>query len=111
MTIMTPKQPTKEKVYAELLNIELLETAAECLKVMAHPVRLRIVDILMRGEFPVHEIADMCGLPPHQATEHLRLLKGHGLLNSRREGRIVYYSVANPRLPALLNCISRTCNS
>jgi DNA-binding transcriptional ArsR family regulator len=41
----------------DLLPLDFLEDAAECLKIMAHPVRLRIVDILMQGEFPVHEIA------------------------------------------------------
>ncbi len=95
----------------ELLSIEFLEQAAECLKVMAHPVRLRIVDILMQGRFPVHEVAEMCGLPPHQTSEHLRLLKGHGLLGSQRDGRTVYYHIANPRLPKLLNCVRTSCET
>ncbi len=93
-----------------LLPILLLERSAECLKVMAHPVRLRIVDILMQGEFPVHEIAEMCSLPAHQACEHLRLLKGRGLLDSRRQGRVVYYQIASEQLPALLTCLRRTCS-
>jgi len=96
-------------IAADLLPARLLEEAAECLRIMAHPVRLRIVDILMRGDFPVHEIAAMCDLPPHQASEHLRLLQGRGLLASRRKGRIVYYRIASRRLPALLRCISKTC--
>jgi ArsR family transcriptional regulator, zinc-responsive transcriptional repressor len=96
---------------AALLPVGLLEEAAECLRIMAHPVRLRIVDILMQGDFPVHEIAALCGLPAHQASEHLRLLQGRGLLASRRAGRTVYYRVASPRLPALLRCIGRTCGA
>ena len=92
-----------------LFPIESLEEAAGCLRVMAHPVRLRIVDILMQGEFPVNEIAGMCELPPHQACEHLRLLKGHGLLDSTRSGRMVFYKIANPRLPRLLECLKSTC--
>ena len=93
----------------DLLSDEAFEKAAECLKVMAHPIRLRIVEILTQGEFPVNEIADMCELPAHQTSEHLRLLKGHGLLDSRRDGRIVYYTIANPRLPKLLQCIGTAC--
>ena len=93
----------------DLLPLELLQDAAECLKVLGHPIRLRVVEILMQGEFAVHEIADLCQLPPHQTCEHLRLLRGHGLLESQRRGRSVYYRVANPRLPALLECIRRTC--
>jgi DNA-binding transcriptional ArsR family regulator len=93
----------------ELLPLASLEAAAECLKVMAHPVRLRIVDILMQTELPVHEIAALCELPPHQTCEHLRLLKGHGLLDSMRRGRAVYYKISNPQLPMMLECIRTTC--
>ena len=95
----------------DLLPVTLLEDATECLKVVAHPVRLRIVDILMQAELPVHEIARLCALPTHQTSEHLRLLQGRGLLASQRRGRAVYYRVADPRLPALLGCIRRTCGT
>ena len=93
----------------ELLGQTFLDEAAECLKVLAHPARLRMVDILMQGRFAVHQIAEMCDLSPHQACEHLRLLKGHSLLASQRSGRTVYYRIADPRLPALLNCIRSAC--
>lgn len=95
----------------ELLGWEVLEPAAECMRVMAHPVRLRIVDVLMQARLPVHEIAALCGLPPHQTTEHLRLLRGQGLLESEREGRTVYYRIADPRLPGLLGCIRKSCGA
>ena len=94
-----------------LLPMDFLNDAAECLKVMAHPVRLRIVDILAGGEFPVNQIAEMCDLAPNRACEHLRLLKGHGLLGSRRSGRSVFYSIASPQLFGLLSCIRSNCPS
>lgn len=93
----------------DLLPLELLEDAAECLKTLGHPVRLRMVEILMQGAFPVHRIAELCRLPPHQACEHLRLLKTHGLLDSKRRGRSVYYEIADPRLPQLMTCIRTAC--
>jgi len=93
----------------ELLSCDMLDRAAECLKIMAHPVRLRMVEILMQGEFPVHEIAEMCQLPPAQTCEHLRLLKGHGLLASDRRGKTVYYKIIHPTLPRLIHCIRAAC--
>jgi DNA-binding transcriptional ArsR family regulator len=99
----------KAKDALELLPQEFLDNAAECLKVMAHPARLRMVDILMQGEFPVGRIAELCDLAPHQTCEHLRLLKGHGLLDSERRGREVYYRIASPQLPKLLTCIRSCC--
>ena len=92
-----------------LLPMSMLDPAAECLKVLAHPARLRMIEILTQGEFSVNEIAALCQLPPHQACEHLRLLKGHGHLGARRNGRLVYYRIADPRLPQLLQCIRGTC--
>ena len=98
----------------DLVPLGDLCQAAECLKVMAHPQRLQIVDILMQAldkqaEMTVNQIARLCSLPPHQACEHLRLLKGHNLLDSERRGRTVIYRIADPRLPGLLNCIRRYC--
>lgn len=93
----------------DLLPLESLQGAAECLKVLGHPIRLRMVEILMQGEFPVHEIAELCQLPPHQACEHLRMLKGHGFLGSNRRGRSVFYQIVDPRLPRLLDCIRAAC--
>lgn len=94
-----------------MLPLQMLEDAAACLKVMAHPVRLRIVDILMQGEFPVHEIAELCGVQQHQVCEHLRLMQNCGLLKSKRRGRTVYYQITSPQLPGLLNCIKQHCTA
>lgn len=93
----------------DLLPLEMLENAADCLKVMAHPVRLRIVNVLMQGEFPVHEIADLCETTPNQACEHLRLLRGQDFLTSQRRGKTVFYKIKSPQLPSLLKCISKNC--
>ena len=91
----------------DFLPEKTLEAAAECLKVMAHPVRLRIVNLLMQGEFAVHEIAKLCRTSPNQTCEHLRLLKGHGFLSSERHGRTVYYKIVSPQLPNLIECIRK----
>lgn len=97
------------KTEPTLLPPSHLADAAECLKVLAHADRLHIVDILSHGDRPVHEVAALCGLPHHQACGHLRLLKGHGLLSSRRDGRLVRYRIADPRLLRILACIRETC--
>ena len=95
---------------SDLLPDEVLEKAAECLKVMAHPVRLKMVNLLMTGDYAVHEIAQHCELSPSQTCEHLRLLKGHGLLDSVRDGRTVYYKILSPQLPGLIRCIQASCS-
>ena len=94
--------------YVGNITDDFLDEAAEYLKVMAHPARLRIALLLSSGEQPVHEIAESCQLRPSQACEHLRLLKRHGLLDSRRDGRLVYYRIVSQRLPRLLSCMQGT---
>lgn len=94
----------------DLIPMDSLTDAAACLKTMAHPVRLRIVDILMQGEYAVHEIAEMCEVKQHQVCEHLRLMQTCGFLSSRRNGRIVYYGIVSGRLPSLINCIKSNCS-
>jgi DNA-binding transcriptional ArsR family regulator len=93
----------------ELIGMDALAKASDCLRLMAHPVRLRMAEILMQGEFPVHQIAELCELPSHQASEHLRLMQGHGFLSSQRRGRAVYYKIVSPNLPGLINCIRSNC--
>jgi ArsR family transcriptional regulator, zinc-responsive transcriptional repressor len=93
----------------EMLPMDALANAAACLKVMAHPVRLRIVEILMQGDFPVHTIAEMCEIRQHQACEHLRLMQSCGLLRSERRAQCVFYKIASPQLPSLLGCIRQHC--
>lgn len=93
----------------DLLPLDVLERAADCLKVMAHPVRLRMVDLLMQGDHRVQDLAELCEVQPNQACEHLRLMKSCGLLSAERRGREVYYKIENPQLPALLDCIRNHC--
>jgi DNA-binding transcriptional ArsR family regulator len=88
-----------------LLDLEVLSEAAECLKTLAHPHRLRMVQLLLRGHYTVGELAEACDIPSHMASEHLRLMQRCGLLGSRREGRRTYYHVAQPHLAQIMNCI------
>ncbi|TWU30973.1 ArsR/SmtB family transcription factor [Novipirellula artificiosorum] len=79
--------------------------AAECLKTLAHPVRLRIVQLLLHRRYSVGELADDCGIPDNVASEHLRLMQRCGFFDSQREGRKVFYRVAEPHLASLMKCI------
>lgn len=79
--------------------------AAECLRTLAHPVRLRIVQLLLKGRYTVGELAADCEIPDNVGSEHLRLLQRCGFLVSEREGRCVYYRIAEPHLAKLMACI------
>ena len=95
-----PKRPTKPSG-----SVRDFADAAECLKTLAHPVRLRMVQLLLHGRYTVGEIAEDCGVHNNVASENLRLLQRCGFLNSEREGRKVFYQIAEPHLAGLMNCI------
>ena len=79
--------------------------AAECLRILAHPVRLRIVQLLLHGRYTVGELAEDCEVPDNVASEHLRLMQRCGFFTSEREGRKVFYQVAEPHLQDIMNCV------
>ena len=86
-------------------NMEALGQAAECLKVLAHPVRIRMVQLLLHGRYTVGELAEDCDIPENVASEHLRFMQRCGFFTSEREGRKVYYEVAEPHLETMIDCI------
>jgi DNA-binding transcriptional ArsR family regulator len=89
----------------KLTELEALGQAAECLRTLAHPHRLRMVQMLLQGDYTVGELAEACGIPSPMASEHLRLMQRCGFLSSDKEGRMVYYKVVEPHLKNILGCI------
>ena len=89
----------------KLTPLPALEEAAECLKILAHPHRLRIVQMLLRGRYSVGELAESCGIPSHMASEHLRLMQRCGFLSSEKEGRKAFYEIAEPHLANIMQCV------
>lgn len=90
---------------AQLLPMTSLEKAAECLRTLAHPHRLRIIQILLAHEESVGELARACELPSPMVSEHLRLLKDRGFLENRRDGRKIFYRIAEPALASIMHCV------
>lgn len=94
---------TKTKI--RLTNLEALGHAAECLKTLAHPHRLRMVQMLLQERYTVGELAEACEIPSHMASEHLRLMQRCGFLTAEKDGRCVYYQVAEPHLANIMACV------
>lgn len=92
------------------LSPELVEFAANMLKCVGHPIRLRIVELLeIHNELPVHQLQDELGLVQAVVSQHLTKMKSLGLLRGQRRDGMVFYSVALPQLFKLLECI-RSCD-
>ena len=91
----------------QLVSLEGMAHAAECLKTLAHPVRLRIIQMLLLGEHTVGELAEACEIPSHMTSGHLRLMRDKGFLEAERRHRHVYYRVAEEGLVGIMECIQK----
>ena len=88
-----------------LTPLDNLAEAAECLRALAHPHRLRIVQMLLEGRYTVGELAAACEIPSHMASEHLRLMQRFGFLSSEKEGRKAYYEIVETHLAKIMACV------
>lgn len=71
---------------------------AEVCKVLAHPARLEILDLLRGGPLRPSELAERLGISPANVSQHLTVMHHKGLLRRERVHRSVVYSVSDPRL-------------
>ncbi len=74
----------------------------EFFRILGHPARVRILELLKEGERSVGDLQEALGLDSSGTSQHLGALRRQGLLESRREGTSVYYSVRDPRMFQLL---------
>ena len=71
---------------------------AEMCQVFSHPKRLEVINILRDGEMTVTELSQKLELTPGNLSQHLSMMKERHILLSRKEGNLVYYRIANPKL-------------
>jgi DNA-binding transcriptional ArsR family regulator len=76
-------------------------------KVLGDENRLRILQALERGERSVSEILEETGLPQTLASFHLRTLREAGVVTTERRGPFIFYSLADPSFPNLLEACSK----
>jgi DNA-binding transcriptional ArsR family regulator len=88
-----PASPRQEPIYV---------VKAEFFRVLGHPARVRILELLREGERSVGELQAALGLDSSGTSQHLGVLRRQGVLESRREGTSVFYRVRDPRTFQLL---------
>lgn len=92
------------------VEVEQLDRAAAMLKVLSHPKRLAIVDLLGKSKSKDHqmsvtEIYQALDIPQAIASQHLITLKDRGVLKSSKVGTKIYYSLAVPELLKIIDTL------
>jgi DNA-binding transcriptional ArsR family regulator len=75
---------------------------AEFFRTLGHPIRVRVLELLRGGEMTVGELQTELEIDSSGASQHLSAMRRQGLLEARKEGTSVYYSVRDPRIFQML---------
>ena len=81
---------------------------AGALKILAHPCRLKLIEVLQReGDLPVHLIMARLQLPQATISQHLNQMRRGGLVRAVRKGKEVWYGISDPSALTILDCIRK----
>ena len=80
---------------------------SEFFKALAHPIRIRILELLVRGERSVHGLQEALGLDQPTVSQHLAVLRAKHVVETRKEGAMTRYAVRDPLLRDLLDTARR----
>ena len=75
------------------MNSEAMRLTLRMTKALADIQRVRILNLVRPGELCVCQIVEVLGLAPSTVSKHLSILSGAGLLDSRKDGRWMYYRI------------------
>jgi ArsR family transcriptional regulator len=92
---------------SEQLDQKKVEQAAEILKSIAHPLRIRIAELLQSGEMTVGQIQSELGVSQSLTSQQLLLMKAKGILKSRKNGKSVHYFIARPQVIQVIECLKK----
>jgi DNA-binding transcriptional ArsR family regulator len=83
----------------------LVELIAQRFRVIGEPMRIRLLDRLRDGEASVQELADELAASQQNVSKHLGVLHGAGVVQRRREGNRVLYTIADDSVFALCETV------
>ncbi len=89
----------------ETLSEEKLEELAEFFKALSHPVRLKIISILIEGKQCVKNLGELLNMSQPSVSQHLSILRSRGIVGWRREGSIICYFIKDERVVKIYNML------
>ena len=76
----------------------IYEMHAEMCRIFTHAARLKIIDLLGRGEMSVSALTKSVGINRPTVSQHLAVLRDRGVVRTRRKGTTIYYRIADDRI-------------
>jgi DNA-binding transcriptional ArsR family regulator len=91
--------------------LELSQFKAEFFKALSHPLRIRILDELRRGEVGVNELCARLDVEQSTLSQQLSILRNRSIVAGRKDGQSVLYSVRDPEIFKLLDVARKLFNN
>ena len=91
------------------IDPRVFERAARVIRILGHPLRLRILESLELGERNVTDLQEELGASQAVISQQLGILRSEDVVAARREGPRVYYRIIEPKVASILDCI-RQCD-
>ena len=92
-----------KKAEENILDEDRLKELADFFKVFADTTRLRILSVLFQSEMCVCDLAEVLGMTQSAISHQLRILQQMKLVKNRREGKTVFYSLADGHIQTIMN--------
>ncbi|MCN9243384.1 metalloregulator ArsR/SmtB family transcription factor [Streptomyces sp. RY43-2] len=89
------------------MQVPLYQAKAEFFRMLGHPVRIRVLELLQRGPVPVRDLLAEIGIEPSSLSQQLAVLRRSGIVVSIREGATVSYALAGGDVAELLRAARR----
>lgn len=96
-------EETVEAVSKQMLSQEISSSLADLFKVFGDATRIRLLHALKCSEMCVCDLAACLGMTHSAISHQLRILKAYNLVKSRKQGKVVYYTLADSHVTAILN--------
>ena len=87
-----------EDIFDLIGKSENIREASEAMQAMAHPLRLKILCLVGNQELSVLEIVESVGTTQSNVSQHLAVLRDHGIIKARKEANKVFYRIEDPRI-------------
>lgn len=92
-----------EDIFDLIGKSEDIRQASEAMQAMGHPLRLKILCLVNNQELSVLEIVEAVGTTQSNISQHLAILRDHGILQSRKEANKVYYRIEDARVLKMIS--------
>src|ERR1043165_5605060 len=96
------KKPSQD-IFDLIGRSENIREASAAMQAMAHPLRLKILCLIGSQECSVLEIVEAVGTTQSNVSQHLSVLREHGLLASRKEANKVFYRIGDARVLKMIS--------